>query len=107
MKGRNGQLFNGTGILHITKTQLTIINCHYLAADLIELIHSAPFVEAGPAHQLSHSLTRWADKMTLMIENIHRVVDDRKSVDVPRSSARASCKLFTTTEPPLSRRPRS
>lgn len=62
---------------YIAQTEQQIISCHYLAADLLDLSHTVPFVEPGPVRLLSASLTRWADQMTLIIEDIRRVVDDR------------------------------
>jgi hypothetical protein len=62
---------------YISHSQRNILNCHYLASDLLDLAQSVPFVEIEPARQLSAALTRWADDMTLIIEDIRRIVDDR------------------------------
>jgi hypothetical protein len=76
MTRRNTKATPHSRSTYIAQTEQQIINCHYLAADLLDLSHSVPFVEPGPVRLLSASLTRWADQTTLIIEDIRRIVDD-------------------------------
>jgi hypothetical protein len=62
--------------VYITQAELSIINCHYLAADLLDLSKSVPFVEPDPVMLLAAALTTWANELTLVIEDIRRVLDD-------------------------------
>jgi hypothetical protein len=87
MKIRKMLPVNKSRSLSIAQTQVNIRFCQYLAADLIELSQSVPFVEAGLARQLSEALTRWADHMTRTIEDIHQGVDSSEITSITRSSA--------------------
>jgi hypothetical protein len=64
---------------YIAQTEKIILECHYLAADLIELASIVPFIEQKQVLLLSSAMTGWADENTLIIEDIRRFIDDRAS----------------------------
>jgi hypothetical protein len=75
--GRGKKLNTGSSSAYITQTELKILECHYLAADLLELADAVPFVELNPVRALSAAMTIWANETTLIIEDLRRFINDR------------------------------
>jgi hypothetical protein len=64
---------------YVAQTEKIILECHYLAADLIELASNVPFIEQKQVRLLSSAMTGWANENALLIEEIRRFSDDRTS----------------------------